>query len=45
MIYQNNAMTQFQIPCKETVKILEIVKLSLEELKLHFVKEKIVKML
>lgn len=38
-------MTQFQIPCKETTKILDIIKLSLEELKVHFVKDKIVKML
>ncbi len=46
LIYQNNAMTaQFQIPSKETTKILEIIKLSLEELKLHFAKEQIVKML
>jgi hypothetical protein len=36
---------QFQIPSKETTKILEIIKLSLEELKLHFTKEQIVKML
>jgi hypothetical protein len=36
---------QFQVPCKETSKILEIFKLSLEELKIHFYKDKIIKIL